>query len=214
MRKGKPSQFMSELEDKIKELKGIDSSAEVVDDGTDYIEAGCHDEEVEAGCHDEVEAGCHGDDDHKKVSAQEVTCDEEVEEEEVNETLDTPDGDFEEEEYEEVEEDDHEDYLNDLYGRVEDELADLLQGVSWGSDEENIFMDVSFSDGHVITFTIPREDLVYDLENPDVDVKYICTAVRDSQDETEYYEDVYPEEEAAEESMEDLLDDYDIPAYL
>lgn len=73
-----------------------------------------------------------------------------------------------------------EDYLDGLYTNVETELNDMVQGVAWSSDEENIYMDVSFSDDHVITFTIPKEDLMFDLASMDKDVNYICTAVRES----------------------------------
>lgn len=77
--------------------------------------------------------------------------------------------------------DENDEYLEILYNNVETELDDLVQGVAWNHDSENIYMDVNFTDGHVITFTIPKEDLEYDLANPDMDVQYICTAVRDSQ---------------------------------
>lgn len=77
-------------------------------------------------------------------------------------------------------EDSDEDYLDGLYNNVETELNDMVQGVAWSSDEENIYMDVSFSDDHIITFTIPREDLMFDLASMDKDVNYICTAVRES----------------------------------
>lgn len=73
-----------------------------------------------------------------------------------------------------------EDYLDGLYNNVETELNDMVEGVAWSSDDENIYMDVSFSDDHIITFTIPKEDLLFDLASIDKDVNYICTAVRES----------------------------------
>lgn len=114
---------------------------------------------------------------------------------------------------------DHSEYLDHLYTRVEEELSDMITDVAWTGDEENIFMDVSFQDGHVFTFTIPRSDLVYDMENEDTDVEYICVAVRDSQDATD---DIATEELKNEifldngevEDTSSLYEEYDIPAYL
>lgn len=39
MRKGTPNQFMKELEDKIANLKGVESAAQIIDDGEVVIEA-------------------------------------------------------------------------------------------------------------------------------------------------------------------------------
>lgn len=75
---------------------------------------------------------------------------------------------------------DYDEYFDRIQGDVEQKIEDLVVSVAWNSDEENIYMDANFIDGHVITFTIPKEDLAYDLENSDMDVEYICQAVRDS----------------------------------
>lgn len=166
MRKGTPNQFLAELEDKIADLKGIESAAQIIDDGEVVIEA---DSDV-------------------------VTQPEELEEHisEVQE-VEAPKDD--------------EDYYNTLYVNVEDELADTVEGVAWTSDDDNIYMDVNFVDGHIFTFTIPRSDLVLDA---DTDVQYICKAVRDSQgDMNERFDDL-----AEDSSPEDIYEEYDIPAYL
>jgi len=92
-------------------------------------------------------------------------------------------------------------YLEGLYSSVEDKLNDLVSGVSWSGDEENIYMDVNFLDGSIFTFTIPRNDLVFDMDNMNTDVNYICTAVRDLKDEDEN-------------SIDETFDDVDSPAYL
>lgn len=114
---------------------------------------------------------------------------------------------------ESISEVDSDDYLKGLYSEVEDELADLLEEVSWSSDDENIYMDVSFEDGHVFTFTIPKADLVYDIENQSTDVEYICRAVRDSEDATEdSFDDVPPED--ANYDMSDYYSEEDKPVYL
>lgn len=129
MRKGTPDQFISELQNKINELKHEDiESARVIVEEDDII-----------------------------------TADEEIIDE-VSEDFDSSD----------------EDYLDGLYNNVETELNDMVEGVAWSSDDENIYMDVSFSDDHIITFTIPKEDLLFDLASIDKDVNYICTAVRES----------------------------------
>ena len=69
---------------------------------------------------------------------------------------------------------------NQLINELTSKIEDLVVSVAWNSDEENIYMDANFIDGHVITFTIPKADLAYDLENTDMDVEYICQAVRDT----------------------------------
>lgn len=93
----------------------------------------------------------------------------------------------------EVVEDDKADYLTGMYASVEKELRDLTESVAWDSDEDSIYLDVNFADGHVFTFTIPKADLAYDLEDPDKDIEYICNAVRDAGGtdvlEDEYYDD-------------------------
>lgn len=178
MRKGTPAQFLAELEDKIFDLKTIDSS-EIIDDGEEIIVA---DEEVETDVEEKVE------------DADNSTSVEEKVEEKIGESAD------EDNDYNEIEVPD--DYFDNLYSSVEEKLNDLVDTVAWNGDDDNIYMDVSFIDGHIITFTIPREDLVYDA---DTDVNYICTAVRG---------DDFDEEYAAEENMDDLKEEYDIPAYL
>ncbi len=202
----------------------VESSAQVIDDGEDVIQAGV-DEDV----YEDTEAIFYPELNHRitlselkeiyqeliedgdpcaieyddfdswladtidsgylrKVNAcDSIMSDEAVEvEEEVNETTeDSDDADDAEVDY-------HDDYLDELYTNVEDALAGMLEEVSWSSDDENIYMDVSFQDGHVFTFTIPREDLIYDMENMDTDVNYICDAVRneDSSEPEEEAEDV------------------------
>lgn len=79
---------------------------------------------------------------------------------------------------------DYDEYFDKLYDDVERKIEDLVQDVAWHSDDENLYMDANFLDGHVITFTIPKADLIYDLENNDMDVEYICQSVRDAQDES------------------------------
>ena len=103
----------------------------------------------------------------------------------------------------EVIEDDKADYLTGMYASVEKELRDLTESVAWDSDEDSIYLDVNFADGHVFTFTIPKADLAYDLEDPDKDIEYICNAVRDAggaeAPEDEYYDDYsdnYDDDEA------------------
>ena len=81
----------------------------------------------------------------------------------------------------EIAEIDTDDYLSQLYISVEDELNEMTQGVAWTSDDENVYMDVNFVDGSLITFTIPKEDLIYDGNNIRYDVEYICNAVKDTQ---------------------------------
>ena len=106
-----------------------------------------------------------------------------------------------------------EDYLDGLYTNVETELNDMVQGVAWSSDEENIYMDVSFSDDHIITFTIPKEDLMFDLASMDKDVNYICTAVRES-NPSEPEEEVVEELPSAEELGVQMDLDNEPPVYL
>lgn len=97
----------------------------------------------------------------------------------------------------EVVEDDKADYLTGMYASVEKELRDLTESVAWDSDEDSIYLDVNFADGHVFTFTIPKADLAYDLEDPDKDIEYICNAVRDAGGnevpDDEYHADYYDE---------------------
>lgn len=76
---------------------------------------------------------------------------------------------------------DYDEYFDKLYDDVERKIEDLVQDVAWHSDDENLYMDANFLDGHVVTFTIPKADLIYDLENNDMDVEYICQSVRDAQ---------------------------------
>ncbi len=127
-------------------------SAEVVDDGTDVIEAN----------------------DQSITSAEEI-------------------------------EDQNSEYLTGLYQSVEQELNDLAEGFSWNSDEDNIYLDVNFTDGHVFTFTIPKADLSYDIQNQGKDIEYICVAVRDTQPDAEL-EETFNEDKS--------LEEYDLPAYL
>lgn len=100
-----------------------------------------------------------------------------------------------EEEFEDIEEPEVEetsvDYLDKLYEDVEKELEDEITGISWASDDENVYMDANFFNGHVLTFTIPKEDLEFNIDGIDKDVEYICVAVRDSQepDEEEFVEE-------------------------
>lgn len=107
-----------------------------------------------------------------------------------------------------------EDYLDGLYTNVETELNDMVQGVAWSSDEENIYMDVSFSDDHIITFTIPKEDLMFDLASMDKDVNYICTAVRESNPSEPAEEEVVEESPSAEELGVQMDIDSEPPVYL
>ena len=107
-----------------------------------------------------------------------------------------------------------EDYLDGLYNNVETELNDMVQGVAWSSDEENIYMDVSFSDDHIITFTIPREDLMFDLASMDKDVNYICTAVRESNPSEPAEEEVVEELPSAEALGVQMDIDSEPPVYL
>lgn len=106
----------------------------------------------------------------------------------------------------EVVEDDKADYLTGMYASVEKELRDLTESVAWDSDEDSIYLDVNFADGHVFTFTIPKADLAYDLEDPDKDIEYICNAVRDAGGaealEDEYYDD-YSDEEGISDNYDD-----------
>lgn len=105
-----------------------------------------------------------------------------------------------------VVEDDKADYLTGMYASVEKELRDLTESVAWDSDEDSIYLDVNFADGHVFTFTIPKADLAYDLEDPDKDIEYICNAVRDAggdeAPEDEYYDD-YSDEEGISDNYDD-----------
>lgn len=107
-------------------------------------------------------------------------------------------------------EDDKAEYITGLYASVEKELNDLAESISWNSDEDNIYMDISFADGHVFTFTIPKADLAFDIENMGNDIEYICHAVHESQElEADYAEDY-----EAPYNMEDYYAEEDRPAYL
>lgn len=122
-----------------------------------------------------------------------IVADEEVEEEEI--PVD-------------VVEDDHAEYLTGMYASIENELKDLTESVAWDSDEDSIYLDVNFADGHVFSFTIPKADLSYDLQDPDKDIEYICKAVREAGGAEEYYEEKeyedYSDEEYDNEYEEDL----------
>lgn len=107
-----------------------------------------------------------------------------------------------------VVENDKAEYLTGMYASIENELKDLTESVAWDSDEDSIYLDVNFADGHVFSFTIPKADLSYDLQDPDKDIEYICKAVREAGgDEVDYeegeYED-YSDEEYGNEYEEDL----------
>lgn len=186
MRRGTPNQFIAELESKIADLKGgdIESSAQVIDDGEDVIQA----------------------DDFIEDAVEEEIVEETPAEEEANEKLivdPDPEADTE----------DHAEYLTGLYQDVENELADLAQSIAWSSDEDNVYMDISFADGHVFTFTIPKADLAYDIENKGTDIEYICQAVFDSADlPEESFDDVPPED--ANYDMSDYYAEEDKPVYL
>lgn len=140
MRKGSVNQFITELEDKILDLKTVESSG-VIDDGEDTIFASPM---------------------TTIDSADDIELDDEV-----------------------TEIDDNAEYLTDLYAGVEDSLNDLAEGCAWSSDDDNIYLDVNFINGHVFTFTIPKADLSYDIAQMDKDVEYVCVAVRDTQDSDE-----------------------------
>lgn len=86
---------------------------------------------------------------------------------------------------------DESEYFTGLYVNIEKELKDLTDSVAWSTDEDNVYLDVNFEDGHVFTFTIPKADLTHDVQQLDKDIEYVCTAVRDSQPtaETEDFED-------------------------
>lgn len=100
-------------------------------------------------------------------------------------------------------------YLDGLYSSVEDKLNDLVDGVSWSGDEDNIYMDVNFKDGNLFTFTIPRVDLIYDMDKMETDINYICTAVREVNDSDSLGDDV--EDPIFDENYKE---DVDTPAYL
>ena len=126
-----------------------------------------------------------------------IVADEEIETEEVEETpVDV------------VNKDDKEEYLTGMYASIEKELKDLTESVAWSSDEDNIYLDVNFEDGHVFTFTIPKADLSYDIQNPDKDIEYVCNAVREAGGAEEDYEEKeyedYSDEEYGNEYEEDL----------
>lgn len=195
MRRGTPNQFIAELESKIADLKGgdIESSAQVIDDGEDVIQADDFIEDVVEGPED------------TEVVEEEIS-EETPAEEEANEKLivdPDPESDTE----------GHAEYLTGLYRDVENELADLAQSIAWSSDEDNVYMDISFADGHVFTFTIPKADLAYDIENKGTDIEYICQAVFDSADlPEESFDDVTPED--ANYDMSDYYAEEDKPVYL
>lgn len=164
MVKGTPEQLMRALEKRITELGGdvnacesIYSAREEIDDGEETILA---EEEVETEDYD----------------LEDETADFSESEEDVEEDVE-----------EGPEDDNSEDsYLDHLYSSVEDRLNETVNSLNWSSDSENIYLDVNFSDGHVFTFTIPREDLGFDESNIDADVNYICVAVQgDSEDTAE-----------------------------
>lgn len=125
-----------------------------------------------------------------------IVADEEIETEEVEEIP------------VEVVEDDHAEYLTGMYASIENELKDLTESVAWDSDEDSIYLDVNFADGHVFSFTIPKADLSYDLQDPDKDIEYICKAVREAGGAEEDYEEKeyedYSDEEYDNEYEEDL----------
>lgn len=185
MRRGTPDQFIKELTEKIHELKEVESSSAIIDDGEDIIQA---DEYLDT---------------EEKVDETEIT--EESSDEEVK-TITVDSAPVDQVEVSNVEEDSSE-YLTGLYRSVEKELNDLIQSVAWSTDEDNIYMDVNFADGHIFTFTIPKADLSYDIQTQDKDIQYICVAVRDSQEPSEVVED-----EAY--NMEDYYSEEDRPAYL
>ena len=192
MRKGTPDQLIAELENRIAELKGVDSSVQVIDDGEDVIEAGLLGEKL--GQLDDFLTPSI------PVSVQSET----------DVDLDEPVYDKDIVDFDENISDE---YTTDLYDGVERELSDLVQSIAWTSDNNNIYMDVSFEDGHIFTFTIPKDDLMYDLESMDTDIEYICRAVRDSDDVTEEsFDDVSPED--ANYDMSDYYAEEDKPVYL
>lgn len=184
MRKGTPAQFMHELKDKIDELKGVESSAVIVNEDDEIIEA---DENI---------------DEFKQAE-------DDIETKVAEEAEDTSEGSLSE---------DHEEYLTGLYQNVEQELEDLAQGIAWSSDEDNIYMDVNFADGHVFTFTIPKADLAYDIDNMGNDIEYICVAVREADSPlTKAYDEAKAQEIPAEDPNYDMSDYYapeDRPAYV
>lgn len=137
-----------------------------------------------------------------------ITADEDIDPIEIEEIDEMDDVDFEE-----SEETDASAYLDKLYENVETELEESITDVAWSSDESNIYMDANFVDGHILTFTIPKADLVFDLNGIDKDVEYICVAVRDSQGTKEELVEDIPEEDENY-NMEDYYNPEDVPPYL
>ena len=134
-----------------------------------------------------------------------ITADEDIDPIEIEEIDDV--------DVEEPEETDTSAYLDKLYENVETELEESITDVSWSSDESNIYMDANFVDGHILTFTIPKADLAFDLNGIDKDVEYICVAVRDSQETQEDIIEDIPEEDENY-NMEDYYDPDEVPPYL
>lgn len=204
MRKGTPNQFIKELTEKIDELKeGVKSSSVIIDDGEDVIEA---DEDVEDFSAEDEET--------EELDEEEVEVEDESSDEEFK-TITVESAPAEGSEESEAEEDTSSEYLTGLYRSVEKELNDLIQSVEWTTDEDNVYMDVNFADGHIFTFTIPKADLSYDIQTQDKDIEYICYAVRDSQEPSEVVEE--ESFEAVEDepyNMEDYYSEEDRPAYL
>lgn len=174
MVKGTPEQLMRALEKRITELGGdvnacesINSAREEIDDGEETILA---EEEVET----------------EDYALEDETADFSESEDGVEEDVEEPEDDSSDDSY-----------LDRLYSSVEDRLNETVNSLNWSSDSENIYLDVNFSDGHVFTFTIPREDLGFDESNIDADVNYICVAVQgDSEDTSEGVDtDEYSEED-------------------
>lgn len=68
------------------------------------------------------------------------------------------------------------DWYNDFCATVDDRIDSMVSGTVWNVDDygDYIFLDVTTKDDHVISFSIPMDDLYQDLDG---DVDYVVDAV-------------------------------------
>jgi len=111
-----------------------------------------------------------------------------------------------------AEEDSEDDYLDKLYSEVEAAADDMNIGLGWKVEDSEIYLDATQLDtDKVVRFTIPRDDLSFDLSKIDDDVKTIVDAMKSELDisvesSTNIEARVLPD--GTEYDEEDYADDY------
>lgn len=72
---------------------------------------------------------------------------------------------------------DNERYIHTLIGDIDNELTDIVDSVTFDTDENNLIVTTAV-DENVHEYSIPLKDLTMDFKSMDKDVNYVCNYIK------------------------------------